>query len=231
MQGAAAKRNSSTMTAAVRARRTSLKTLRGVLCFGQLSAQRREEPTMPEVAVYMFNSRGVPEMSKKMMVKLTDELRELASEEEHIPEPSAASTGCVHAAGQGAVRCRSVRAQLARRTRAKQEHYTAPSQLASRIPTVGKLGAGAGRLAHGPDQQIADETSVRDQSHREDRPAEQRPRREDGGLRPPYLSRVCWTLWLGGCVMTPCPRPRQRLRGTVRPAATRQRSQQVSIRS
>ena len=142
--------------------------------------------------MYMFKSRGVPEMSKKMMVELTDELRELASEEEHIPEPSAASSepDCFHPAGRGAVRCRSVRTELAR----KKEHSKAPSELASRIPTVARLGTGAGRLDHGPDQQVADESSVRDQSHREDRPAEQRPRRADRGPRRPCPE--CWTVRL-----------------------------------
>ena len=72
---------------------------------------------------------------KKLMVKLTDELRELASELEHSPEPSAVSTepGCVHPAGQDAVGCRSVQTELARRTRGKAEHSTTLSQLASRI--------------------------------------------------------------------------------------------------
>ena len=65
-----------------------------------------------------------------------------------------------------------------------------PSQLTSRITAVAKLDAGAGRLDNGPDQQVADESSVRDQSHREDRPAEQGPRREDQGLRRPYIECV-----------------------------------------
>ena len=48
---------------------------------------------MPEVAVYTSNSRGVLETSKKLRVKITDELRELASEEEgSSPEPSVADT-------------------------------------------------------------------------------------------------------------------------------------------
>ena len=34
-------------------------------------------------------------------------------------------------------------------------------------PAVAEFGAGAGRLDHGPDQQVADENSVRSQSHRE----------------------------------------------------------------
>ena len=77
---------------------------------------------MPEVTVYMFKSRSVPEMLKKIMVKLTNELRKLAGEEEHSPEPSATNTepDCVHPAGQGAVRSRSAQAELARRTRAKK---------------------------------------------------------------------------------------------------------------
>ena len=118
LQGAA-KRRSQTMIAAVSTRRTSLRVPREVLCVGQPSAQHRVEPT---VTVYMFKSRGVPEMLKKMMLKLTNELRKLAGEEAHSPEPSATSTepDCAHPAGQGAVRRRSARAELARRTRAKK---------------------------------------------------------------------------------------------------------------
>ena len=80
------------MTATVSARGPSLRVLREALCVGQPSAQYREEPTVPEVTMYMFKSRGVPEMLKKMMVKLTNELRKLAGEDEHSPEPSAART-------------------------------------------------------------------------------------------------------------------------------------------
>ena len=69
----------------------------------------------------------------------------------------------------------------------QEEHSTALSQLTSRIPAVVKSGAGAGKLDHEPDQQVADVRSVSSQSHREvvigDRPAEQRPKREDRGLR------------------------------------------------
>ena len=84
---------------------------------------------MPEVTVYMFKPRGVPEMLQKMMVKLTNELRKLAGEEEHSPEPSATSTepDCVHPAGQGALRSRSAQAELARRTRAKKNIQRFPS--------------------------------------------------------------------------------------------------------
>ena len=121
LQGAA-KRRSQTMIAAVSIRRTPLRVPREVLCVGQPSAQHRDEPTVPQVTVYMFKSRGVPEMLKKIMVKLTNELRKLAGEEEHSPEPSATNTepDCVHPAGQGAVRSRSAQAELARRTRAKK---------------------------------------------------------------------------------------------------------------
>ena len=41
--------------------------------------QHRVEPAVPEVDVYTFNSRGVLEMLKKLVVKLTDKLRELES--------------------------------------------------------------------------------------------------------------------------------------------------------
>ena len=50
------------MSVTVSTRRTSLRVPREVLCVGQPSAQHREEPTVPEVTVYMFKSRGVPEM-------------------------------------------------------------------------------------------------------------------------------------------------------------------------
>ena len=54
----------------------------------------REESTVPKVAVYTSNSRGELETLKKSKVKITDELRELAREEEgSSPEPSVASTG------------------------------------------------------------------------------------------------------------------------------------------
>ena len=46
-----------------------------------------------------------------------------------------------------------------------------------------KAQSGAAVAMHGPDQQVAAENFIRDQSHRGDRPAEQRPRREDQGLR------------------------------------------------
>ena len=87
--------------------------LRKALCVGQPSVQHREEPTVPEVTVCTFRTES--------MVKLTDELRKTCS-----PEPSAASTepDCVHPAGEGAVRCHSVQAELARRTQAKKEHST-----------------------------------------------------------------------------------------------------------
>ena len=62
-----------------------------------------------------------------------------------------------------------------------------PARIA--IPAVAKSGAGAGHFDHEPDQQVADDSSVSSQSHREvvtgDRPAEQRPKREDRGLRRP----------------------------------------------
>ena len=44
--------------------------------------QHHEEQTVPEVAVYTSNSSGELETSKKLRVKITDGLRELASEEE-----------------------------------------------------------------------------------------------------------------------------------------------------
>ena len=188
LQGAT-KRRSQTMIAAVSIGRTPLRVAREVLCVGQPSAQHRDEPTVPQVTAYMFKSRGVPEMLKKIMVKVTNELRKLAGEEEHSPEPSATNTepDCVHPAGQGAVRSRSAQAELARRTRAKKNIPQHFSQLTSRIPAVVKSGAGAGKLDHEPDQQVADVRSVSSQSHREvvigDRPAEQRPKREDRGLR------------------------------------------------
>ena len=47
------------------------------------------------------------------------------------------------------------------------------SQLTIAHPAVAELGAGAGRIDHRFDQQVAEENSVRDQDHREDCPAEQ----------------------------------------------------------
>ena len=92
---------------------------------------------MPEVTVYTFRSRGVPEMLKKLMVKLNDAF---------------------------------------------------PARIAH--PAVAKFGAGAGRLDHGPDQQVADGNSVREQDHRGDRLAEQGARREDQSSRRPYPEYV-----------------------------------------
>ena len=51
---------------------------------------------MPKVAVHTFNSRGVREMLKKLMVKLTDKLRELASE--RGMQPRAISCQCIQQA-------------------------------------------------------------------------------------------------------------------------------------
>ena len=103
------------------------------------------------------------------MVKLTDGLRELANEEEAqsrtisrqqrvrlrpsswprrswLPQcPSRAHTK--DASQEGAL-CNAFPARIAH-------------------PAVAKFGAGAGRLDHGPDQQVADENSGRSQSHRE----------------------------------------------------------------
>ena len=86
----------------------------------------------------MFKSRGLPEMLKKMMVKLTNELRKLAGEEEHSPEPSATSTEPDCARRSQEPQCPSrARTQDA----SQEEHSTALSQLASRIPAVAKSGA------------------------------------------------------------------------------------------
>lgn len=41
----------------------------------------KEEPTVPEIAAYTFNSHGVLEMLKKLAVKFTDELRVIENEE------------------------------------------------------------------------------------------------------------------------------------------------------
>ena len=131
------------MTATVNTRGTSLRVLREALCVGQPSAQYREEPTVPEVTLYMFKSRGVPEMLKNMMVKLTNELRKLAGEEEHSPEPSAARTepDCVHPAGHGAFRSRSAQAELARRTRAKKnmlQRFPSSHRASPQLPSLAR---------------------------------------------------------------------------------------------
>ena len=188
LQGAT-KRRSQTMIAAVSIRRTPLRLPRRVLCVGQPSAQHRDEPTVPQVTAYMFKSRGVPEMLKKIKVKLTNELRKLAGEEEHSPEPSATNTepDCVHPAGQGAVRSRSAQAELARRTRAKKN---IPQRFPSSHRASPQLSSPARELESLTTNLInrfADVRSVSSQSHREvvigDRPAEQRPKREDRGRR------------------------------------------------
>ena len=45
------------------------------------TARRRvKEPVVPEATAHTFNSHGVPEMSKKLAVKLTDKLREHVNE-------------------------------------------------------------------------------------------------------------------------------------------------------
>ena len=67
-------------------------------------------------------------------------------------------------------------------------HSAFPARIAH--PAVAEFGAGVGRLEHGLDQQVADDSSLSSQSHREvvagDRAAEQRSRRADQGLRRPY---------------------------------------------
>ena len=80
LQGAATKRRSQTMTATVSARGTSLRVLREALCVGEPSAQHREEPTVPEVAVHTFRTGS--------MVKFTDELRKLAAQNHQPPVQS-----------------------------------------------------------------------------------------------------------------------------------------------
>ena len=86
------------------------------------------------------------------MAKLTDGFRELANE--------------VHPAGQGAVGYRSVQARTKDVSQEGELCNDFPDQIAH--PAVAELGAGAGRVDHGLDQQVADENSVRDQDHRGD---------------------------------------------------------------
>ena len=65
----------------------------------------------------------------------------------------------------------------------REPRRTCYSAFPARIPAVAESGTGAGKLDHEPDQQVADDSSVSSQSHREvvtgDRPTEQRPKRED----------------------------------------------------
>ena len=75
-------------------------------------------------------------------------------------------------------------------------HSAFPVRIAH--PAVAEFGAGAGRLDHGLDQQVADDSSLSSQSRREvvagDHAADQRSRREDQGLRRPYpgcSAQVC----------------------------------------
>ena len=53
-------------------------------------------------------------------------------------------------------------------------------------PAVAEFGAGAERLDHGLDQQVANEESEPSRGCAGDRPVEQRPRREDQRSRRPY---------------------------------------------
>ena len=147
-----------------------------MLCVGQPSAQHREEPTVPEVTVYMFKARGVPEILKKMMVKHLQAKRSTA--QNHQPP---------------------VQSQIASTQQAKAESGAAvpkQSSHAGREPRRTFYSAFPARIAHPcscqvhePDQQVTDDSSVSSQSHREvvtgDRPADQRPKREDRGLRRP----------------------------------------------
>ena len=63
-------------------------------------------------------------------------------------------------------------------------HNAVPVRIAH--PAVAEFGVGAGSLDHGPEQQGATESTIRDQCHRRDRAVEQRPRREDQVLRRTY---------------------------------------------
>ena len=168
LQGAT-KRRSQTMIAAVSIRRTPLRVPREVLCVGQPNAQHRDEPTVPQVTVYMFKSRGVPEMLKKIMVKLTNELRKLAGEEEAQPRTISHQYRARLRPPSRPRRSQEPQCPSRARTQdaSQEEHSTALSQLTSRIPAVVKSGAGAGKLDHEPDQQVADVRSVSSQSHRE----------------------------------------------------------------
>ena len=60
------------------------------------SVQHREEPMVPEIALHTFNSHGVPEMMKKLVVKRACKRREMGCS----PEPSVAGavSDCVHQA-------------------------------------------------------------------------------------------------------------------------------------
>ena len=177
------------MTAAASARRTSLRTLREVLCDkpAERSASRGA------------NSAG----GHRVHVQVSWCARDV--EENDGEAHQRTSQACRRRGAQPRTMSHQYRARLRPPSRprrsqepqcpsrartqdaSQEEHSTALSQLTSRIPAVVKSGAGAGKLDHEPDQQVADVRSVSSQSHREvvigDRPAEQRPKREDRGLR------------------------------------------------
>ena len=188
LQGAA-KRRSQTMIAAVSIGRTPLRVAREVLCVGQPSAQHRDEPTVPQVTVYMFKSRGcardVEEDNGEAHQRTSQACRRRGAQPRTISHQYRARLRSPSRPR------RSQEPQCPSRARtqdaSQEEHFTALSQLTSHIPAVVKSGAGAGKLDHEPGQQVADVRSVSNESHREvvigDRPAEQRPKREDRGLR------------------------------------------------
>ena len=106
----------------------------------------------------------------------------------------------------------------------QEEHSTALSQLASRIPAVAKPGAGAGRLDLEPDQQVADDSSVSSQTHREvvtgDRPDQNVRIKDNVGRSQTVMLRDDAEFKTKG-----------KIARHSQTAATRRRSQKVSIRS
>ena len=152
---------------AQRVGRTTLRVPTEVLCVGQPSAEHREEPTVPKVTVYMFKCRGVPEMLKKMLVPTT------AQNHQPPVQSQTASTQQAKAQSGAAV----PRAKKNILLRFPSSHRASP-QLPS--PT---------RELESLTTNLINRSQTTVPSDREvltlDRPVEQRPQREDRGLRRP----------------------------------------------
>ena len=74
-----------------------------------------------------------------------------------------------------------------------------------RAPAVAEFGAGAERLDHGLDQKVADENSVRSQSHREDAQEIAQLSSGQDATTNDHVGRIQGVVqvWLCDCVMTP----------------------------
>ena len=187
LQGATTKRRSQTMIATVSTRRTSLRVPREALCERTASRGANSAGGHRVHVQVSWCARDVEENDGEAHQRTSQACRRRGAQPRTISHQYKARLRPPSRPR------RSQEPQCPSRARtqdaSQEEHSTALSQLASRIPAVVKSGAGAGKLDHEPDQQVADDSSVGSQSHREvvigDRPAEQRPKREDRGLRRP----------------------------------------------